>query len=134
MFDSYPAEARDEALDLVRRFFFDHGHELAMAASLLGGIAAEARVVSCAVHLETAARIDGRMKRDIAAMHRLLSLTNVGDPDNVETERFSALHPASAEVEMICLLTDRLTDLLREIDAAARRRASSETDGLTLTV
>lgn len=123
MFDSCSMEAPDEVLDQVRRFFFDHGHDLATSASLLGGAAAEAHVFSCGSRIEAVDRIDGRIRRSLAVIHRLLSLADVGDPNNLESALFSALDPASAEVETICLLTDMLADLLRGIDAAAGRRA-----------
>ncbi|MEE4211030.1 MAG: hypothetical protein V2I43_17405 [Parvularcula sp.] len=118
MFDSLPIEPRDEIVDRVRCFFIRHGRDLASAAAALGGAAAEARVVSCAIDLETKGRIGRRLKRDLVALHHLLALHDVGDPDNLETALFSTLHPASAEVETICLLTDMLADLLRDIDAA----------------
>lgn len=120
MFDSLPTEPRDEILARVRCFFFDHGHELASAAAALGGAAAEARVVSCAIQLETTGRIGSRIHRDLVALHRLLALHEVGDPDTLETALFSTLHPASAEVETICLLTDLLDDLLSHIRASER--------------
>ena len=81
---------RDGNLDCVRCFFFEQGHELASAAALLGGASAEARVVSCAIHLETNARIDLRAKQDLLALHRLLGLHDVGNPDNLETALFGA--------------------------------------------
>lgn len=117
MFDSLLSEVRRDFLGRVRRFFCDHGHELTMAASMLGGSAAEARVVSCAIHLDRTSRIDGRVKRDLAAFHRLFALHHVGDLDDFDISLFSTLHPASAEVETICLLTDMLEDLLHEIDS-----------------
>jgi hypothetical protein len=100
----------------VSRFFFDYGHELAEAARLLGGAAAEARVVSCGIRLETASRIDSRIRRDLVAFFRLLALHDVGDPDRVETELFAAICPASPPVETICLLADLLEELLHRID------------------
>lgn len=117
MFDSRPAAVGRDILERVRRFFFDYGHELTMAASMLGGAAAEARVVSCAIHLDRSPCIDRRLKRDLAAIHRCLALHDVGDPDDFDISLFSTLHPASAEVETICLLTDMLEDLLHEIDS-----------------
>lgn len=115
MFDSADLNHRDELLDRVRCFFFDHGHELAQAAAFLGGAAAEARVVSCALRLEAATRVDRRIQSDLLAFHRLIALHDVGDPECLETALFSELHPASAEVETICLLTEVLDDLLRTI-------------------
>ena len=118
MFDYFSAEPRDEIAGRVRCFFIEHGHDLACAAALLGGASAEARVISCANRLETATRIDRRIKGDLVATHRLLGLQDDCDPDSLETALISTLHPASAEVETICILTDRLDDLLRAIDAA----------------
>lgn len=115
MFDSADFYHRNELLDGVRCFFFDHGHELAQAAALLGGTAAEARVVSCALRLEAATRVDRRIQSDLLAFHRLIALHDVGDPECLETALFSELHPASAEVETICLLTEMLDDLLQTI-------------------
>lgn len=119
MFDSANFDHRDELLDGVRCFFFDHGHKLAQAAALLGGTAAEARVVSCGLRLETATRVDRRLRSDLVAFHRLLALHDFGDPECLETALFSELHPASPEVETICLLTELLDDFLRSIGLEA---------------
>lgn len=76
------------------------------------------RLGCCADRLATAHRIDHRLQRDLDAIHRLLSLADVGDPDAIETAFFLDLDPDSPEVGRICRLTDRLDDLLRELDAA----------------
>jgi hypothetical protein len=120
MFDSLPNDSRADILDRVRRFFFDHGHDLARAATMLGGAAAEARVVSCGIRLQTAMRVDRRIQRDLVALHRLLALEDVNEPGILEIDLFCTLHPGSAEVETICLLTDLLADLLGEIDRVDR--------------
>ena len=101
------------------------------AARLLGGVAAEARVISCGMHLENATRIDSRIRRDLVAFHRLLGLHDVGDPDRIETELFSAISPSSPHVETICILTDLLEDLLRAIedDPAASCAAARDDSG-----
>jgi hypothetical protein len=126
MFDFPFIDARHDAVERVRCFFVDHGHDLAMAASLLGGAAAEQRVIACAQQIEAARRLDRRLVRDLVFLHRLLSLEHVGDPDRIETSLFAELHPATAAVEAICRLTDQLAQLLRDIDpqAAAGRRAA----------
>ena len=121
MFDSLPVDNHGAVLAAVRLFFANHAHELADAARLLGGAAAEARVVSCGLRLETATRIDAPIRRDLASFHRLLALTDVGDPDRVETELFSTVDPASRQVDTICLLTEMLEDLLGAIDDKASR-------------
>jgi hypothetical protein len=123
MFDLTLLDARHDAVERVRCFFVDHGHDLAMAASLLGGAAGEQRVIVCARQIEAARCLDRRLVRDLVFLHRLLSLEHVGDAERIETSLFAELHPASAAVEAICRLTDRLAELLRDIDppAAARR-------------
>lgn len=125
MFDTCSSEARFDLIERIRRFFLYNGHDLALAALQLGGAAAERRVTSCAERLATAARVDHKIRRELKAIHRLLSLENVGDPDNIETALFSALDPGSAEVETICRLTDMLDNLLRELDVAADNRSRS---------
>ncbi|WP_209428022.1 hypothetical protein [Pararhodobacter sp. SW119] len=122
MLDSHPSENRDATLSAVRRFFIDYGHELADAAALLGGAPAEAKVIACGLHVWAAAHIDGRIRRDLTALHRLLALEDVGDPDRIETELFSMIDPASPKVETICILTDRMSELLRAIDDGPERR------------
>ena len=125
MFDFVPTESRDEPTMLARCLFFDHGHELAEAAAMLGGASAEARVVSCALTLEEAGRITSRIQRDLVSLHRLLSLEQVGDLDCLEAALFAEMHPASREVETICLLTDMLADVLDAIDAAAQTQPAT---------
>lgn len=115
MFDLANFSDGDATVENARSLLFHHGHDIAQAAALLGGAAAEARVISCALRLETATRIDRRILRDLIAIHRLLALQDVGDPDNFETGFFAYLHPASPEVETICVLTDMLDDLLRSM-------------------
>lgn len=60
MLDSLTVETRSDLRDCVLWFFEEHGHELARAAARLGGFAAEARVVSCAIDLKSAPQIDRR--------------------------------------------------------------------------
>ncbi|SDY37258.1 hypothetical protein [Citreimonas salinaria] len=133
MFDYTPPNTRDETLDLARCLFFDHGHDLAEAASRLGGACGEAKVVACALQIETATRMTYRIRRELNALHRLLSLADVGDPECLETELFAALSPADPEVETICLLTDRLAELLEEVDLALARRAEEGAPAATIT-
>ncbi len=122
MFDYAPTEPRDEPLVLARCLFFDHGHELAEAAAVLGGASAEARVVSCALQLQDAGRITPRIERDLVSLHRLLALDRVGDPECLETALFLEIDPACRQVETICLLTDMLADILEAVDASDRNR------------
>jgi len=118
MFDYAPSEIHDEPASLARCLLFDHGHELAAAAAMLGGASAEAKVVSCALAFEDAGWITPRVLRDLLFLYRLLSLDCVGDPGCLETELFSGIDPASPVVGRICLLTDQLEDILDAIDAS----------------
>ena len=122
MFDYLHTEAHDKPLALARCLFLDHGHGLAEAAAKLGGASGEARVVSCALQIEAAPRMTHRIRRELGALHRLLSLADVGDPECLETQLSSTLDPASSEVETICLLTDLLADLLEQIGPASASR------------
>ena len=118
MFDFVRSKPGSNALDFARSIFVDHGRDLAEAATLLGGAPGEARVASCALQLATAARITPRVRRDLVAVYRLLALGNVGDPDGLESGLFSLLHPASPEVETICMLTEKLEELLNQVETA----------------
>jgi len=115
MFDSFPMETREAALNRIRGFFSDQGRRLAEAASLLGGPAAERRVTSLGVRLEAAKTVDRHVHRDLIALHDLLTLQDVGDPDLAESGYFSGLHPSSSEAERLCLLADLFTDLLEDV-------------------
>ena len=118
MFDYLLTDTQDEPLSLARCLFFDHGHELAEAAAMLGGAASEAKVVSCALKLGEAGKITPQILRDLQSLYRLLSLERVGDPDCLETALFAEMNPASWKIDMICLLTDKLADILHAISAS----------------
>lgn len=122
MFDNLSSEPRDEALELARCFFIDHGHHIAAAAARLEGASGEARVISCALQIEKATRMTMNIRLSLEAIFRILSLSDHGDPECFDTEFFLALDPSSAEVEKICLLTDMLSDLLRDIEALRPRQ------------
>jgi hypothetical protein len=124
MFDNLLVNARHDVVERVRCFFVDHGHDLAMAASLLGRAAAEQRLIACARQIEATPRLGRRLVRDLVFLHRLHSLEHVGDPDRVEKSIFAELHPSSPAVNAICRLTDQLAELLRDIDAAGRGAAT----------
>jgi hypothetical protein len=124
MFDFLPVNAPHNVVERVRCFFVDHGHDLAMAALLVGGAAAEQRVIACERQIEATRRLNRRLVRDLVFLHRLLSLEYVGDPNRIETSHFAELHPSSAAVEAICLLTDQLAELLHDIAAAGRGAAA----------
>ena len=119
MFDNVPAELRVNAVNLARCFFFDHGHELAEAAAQICGPTGEARVIACALQLEAASAITGRLRCSMDAILRILSLEGFQGEDEFNFALGSGLDPASREVERICLLTDLYSALLKEIDEAS---------------
>jgi hypothetical protein len=115
MFDISSTEGRDTAIEAVKAFFTIYGNDLAEAALFLGGPTAEARVINCAVSVQTATTVDRSRRRDLLSFHRLLSLDAIGDAEAVDLWLYPDLDPGSPVVEAICFLTDRLSELLQEI-------------------
>ncbi|MFX0542962.1 hypothetical protein ACEWPM_014675 [Roseovarius sp. S4756] len=66
--------------------------------------------------MREARRLTGAQRRQLIALHRLLTLQDVGDPDRIETARFAEIEPDSPFVIECCLLADRLAALLTSIE------------------
>jgi hypothetical protein len=115
MFDISYDESSTTDLEAVRGFFAAFGEDLAEAACVLGGTAAEARVVNAAASLEAVSRLDARLIRDLHYLHRMLLADVPGDPDDEGSLLYPCLDPASPTVEAICIVTDALADLLESI-------------------
>lgn len=98
-------------------FIQDYSEALQNAALLLGGQWALKRVQFLVDHLATNRALTRRAKSDIVALHKLLTLQNVGDPERIETALFSNLDPADPVVEELCLLSDALLDHMRAVDS-----------------
>jgi hypothetical protein len=128
MYDGLPNLSLPDLLDEVRCFFSDHGHDLSDAAYLIAGLHGEARVISLALRLEGAVALNEGVRGDLAALHALLALENVREGDPIETFLLTGPGPASWKVEIICLLTDRLEDLLSRIDAVSAEIREQEDD------
>ncbi|PFG64020.1 hypothetical protein AXZ77_2647 [Thioclava sp. ES.031] len=105
----------DLQLAAVRAHFDKHGSALCNAAGLIDGDAGTARVLRLMSRLREAARLDWATRRRLVDLHRLLSLDPVIDGFEPDLSSWVLLDPASPEVEELCLLTDRLYDLLVEI-------------------
>jgi hypothetical protein len=133
MFDTLPIPTRHDLLDEVRCFFSDHGHDLSGAAGLIACARGEARVISLALRLERVATLDQGIRRDLARLHALLALDDVREGDPIETFLLSGPGPASRKVEIICLLTDRLEELLSWIDAVPAVIREPDNDLETIT-
>jgi hypothetical protein len=56
----------------------------------------------------------------LAGVTASLTLQHVGDPDRIETQRFSEIDPELPIVDEICLLSDRLQELLTLISGEDR--------------
>ncbi|WP_206050379.1 hypothetical protein [Oceaniglobus ichthyenteri] len=65
--------------------------------------------------IRKASRLDRATRRRLVDLHRLLSLDPVAGDLEPDLSSWGLLDPASPEVEELCLLTDRLYDLLVEI-------------------
>lgn len=126
MFDFLPDAEHDENLAAIKSFFNDYGHELAEAAAHVGGALAEARVVDLALRVDRADRIVFRIRADLKALHRLLSLQTIADPLFEEDLYFATFDPASREIMQICAVTDRLADLLSKMGEKSESWTTSD--------
>jgi hypothetical protein len=133
MYEGLPNLSLPDLLDEVRCFFFDHGHDLSDAARMIAGVSGEARVISLAVRLERVATLDEGIRRDLAGLHDLLALDEVREGDPIETFLLSGPGPASRKVEIICLITDLLEELLSRIDAFLAQAPEHDADLRTVT-
>lgn len=115
-------------LHAVRMFFDEHGEAIANATQTLGGPAASARYFVLAQAVRETLRLTRTQRRQLVDIHRLMTLQNVGDPDRIETQLFAKIHPESPIIDDICLLSDRLQELLVQISADWSEK-SSDRDG-----
>lgn len=102
----------DPHLSTARVHFAKHGTALCNAAGMIDGEAGRARVLRLISALREASRLDRTTRRKLVNLHRLLSLDPVIDALGPDLSSWILLDPASVEVEELCLLTDRLYDLL----------------------
>ena len=120
--------ARALQLRETRSFFLNHGEAMLNASLLLGGAPAQRRCLGLQSHIAEAHDLTVHAKRDLVRLHDLLMLERVGDPDSIETELFQAIHPEDPVVEDLCLLADRMQDLLVSIvKLSDTDRASADT-------
>lgn len=102
-------------ITITRSFFTEYGTALCNAAGLIDGAAGTARVLRLMSMLREVPRLDHPMRRRLVDLHRLLSLDPVIKAFEPDLSSWTLLDPASADVEELCLLTDRLYDLLIDI-------------------
>ena len=117
MFDHH-LNAVDPTAAAVSRFAETRHDALLSASDLLGGAGARRRTGRLLRDLAAAPRLTRRLRGELVAQHRLLSLQEVADPDRDEAAHFALIDPASPVVEDLCLLTDELTALLERLAAS----------------
>ncbi|MDN5787835.1 hypothetical protein [Pseudorhodobacter sp.] len=88
---------------------------MANAAGLIGGNAGTGRVLRLMSDLREASHLDRAIRRRLIDLHRFLSLDPIIGDMEPDMSAGLLLDPAGPEVEQICLITDRLFDLLKEI-------------------
>lgn len=108
-------DQHDADLQSVRAFLHDHGSALANAAYHLGGGSSSDAVFRLIDDLREARKLTASHLRQLARLHSLLALENVGDPSRDETACFASLVPGSSLVDEICLLTDALDNILIQL-------------------
>lgn len=102
-------------LQCVRDFFAEQAEAIGNAAELLGGSPWRTRVNRLRAELAETRRLTRPIRAGLVTLHRLLTLQYVDDPDSDEVDYFAAINPADPIVEAICLLSDRLQDVLNAI-------------------
>lgn len=111
----FPAELSTALVHLLV-FFSTHRSALESAAELLGGPLAARRVRGLVEALSVPQpRLTRWIARELLALHRLLSLEDVADFDKPAAHYFSLIDPADPVVAEVCLLTDGLTDCLKQL-------------------
>lgn len=105
----------DPQLAAVRAHCAAHGDALCNAASLIDGDAGKARVLRLMSELREVSRLERTTRLRLVDLHRLLSLDPIIDAFEPDLSSWALLDPASPEVEELCIVTDRLYDLLVEI-------------------
>lgn len=101
----------------ANRFMQEHAEAVQNASLLLGGIRALSRAQTLLDDLRTGTVFTRRMKREMKALHDLLTLQHVPDPDREECGYFADIDPADPAVEEICLLSEGLLGILMQTDA-----------------
>ncbi|MDE3240929.1 MAG: hypothetical protein KGN33_18385 [Paracoccaceae bacterium] len=99
----------------VRRFLAEQAEAIRNAAFLLGGKPADRRYAQFICDVREAPAFTRHLRSELVALHQLLSLENVSDPEAPEAAFFAAIDPADPVVFDICQLTDAVYDLLVEI-------------------
>ncbi len=101
-----------DALKGLRNFMSSHNQALQNASLLLGGQPALRRTQALLGDLMSARSLTQRLRYRIAALHGLLTLSNVHDIENLEAAYFAEIDPASPIMEELCLLAEGLKEAI----------------------
>lgn len=107
MFDFHQGALKD-----LRDFMSSHNEALQNASLLLGGQLALRRTQVLLGDLMNARSLTRRLRYRIAALHGLLTLSNVHDIETLEAAYFAEIDPASPIMEELCLLTEGLKEAI----------------------
>ncbi|MFD2739797.1 hypothetical protein ACFSUD_09475 [Sulfitobacter aestuarii] len=114
----------DPNLSAARAHFSENGPALCSAAEILAGDAGTARVLRLMSDLRQATGLNRGLRRRLVDLHRLLSPDPISGGFDQELSPWTILDPGSPEVEEICLLTDRLYELLKKIDVPQQQHCA----------
>lgn len=107
----------------LQAFLQLHGEALQNAALLLGGNPALRRTQRLLEEIGTQHALTPRLRREFEALHALLSLEHVHDPERAEAGYFAMIDPEWGDVADICLLDEALVECLDRLDAEAAGRS-----------
>ncbi len=113
--DFYDTTNDTRVAQTARTFLSQHGHSLPGLVGLLGGRRAEAGVCDLIDGVATGRLTDRQIVKAVRAIHAVLDLRHVGDPDRIETALFAEIDPASEIVHDLCAMTDAVADLSRQL-------------------
>lgn len=116
-----PDPAQETPTDPILCFVAAHHVGLWHSARLLGGYESARLVDRCAELLAQDRSVTPRTRIMLDQILAVLSLDKVDDPDLPYMGYFAEIDPSDPVVEEICLLTDRLRDMLERIEVKAAR-------------
>ncbi len=124
--------SKDPSLNIVRHFFSEFGEATQNAILLLGGSDAHRRCLRLFTALREAKSLTRIHKEELVRLHSVLMLNASDESEDGQFDLFLDIHPSDPMVEDLCLLADRLCNLLQEIDglpADCERQASPAAEG-----
>lgn len=116
--------SKDASLNIVRIFFTEFGEATQNAILLLGSPNDHRRCLRLFTSLRESKTLTRRHKEELVRLHSVLVLDASDGSEDGQFDLFLDIHPSDPIVEDLCLLADRLFDLLQEIDGLATDQES----------